>query len=95
VVIRNNLTNQPILKRQPMPVSPSVVEGNIETAKAAWFRDVMKEDLHVVAGSPAIDAGLTAEGIGAYLDGVKRPVGKAPDVGAYEFALNSGAAGCP
>src|SRR5574341_538964 len=92
-VIRNNLTNQPVLKRPPFPTAPSLVEGNIETAKAAWFRDVMQEDLRLGAGAAAIDAGVSADGIGFDFEGVKRPLGKAPDVGAYEFAPNPSGAG--
>ena len=91
-VIRNNLTNQPVLKRPPLPVASSIIEGNIEKAKAAWFRDVMQEDMHLVAGAAAIDAGVSADGIGLDIEGVKRPVGKAPDAGAYEFTSSAGGA---
>jgi hypothetical protein len=53
---------------------------------SALFVDAAEGDYHLVAGSPAIDAGLN---IGATVpvdrDGNPRPVGTLPDAGAYEF----------
>ena len=42
------------------------------------------DDYHILAGSPAIDAGLDV-GITTDLDGNLAPQGNAPDIGAYEF----------
>jgi hypothetical protein len=46
-------------------------------------------DYHLRAGSPCIDAGnpVIITWMGAEIDGVWRPVGSAPDIGAYEFAV--------
>lgn len=44
-------------------------------------------DYHLKAGSPAIDAGTSAAGVGYDYDGVTRPQGPAVDIGAYEVAV--------
>ena len=85
VVIQNNLTNLPILKRSPFPKENSLIEGNVTTAEAFWFRNIMKEDAHLVAGAYPIDRGVDDVGHGRDIDGTKRLVGSAPDVGADEF----------
>ena len=41
-------------------------------------------DAHLRPGSPAIDAGVTLNGVAADADGVARPQGPAYDIGAYE-----------
>ena len=46
--------------------------------------DPARDNYHIPAGSPAIDAGLDV-GITTDLDGNSRPQGNAPDIGAYEF----------
>jgi hypothetical protein len=53
-----------------------------------------QEDYHLVPGAAAIDVGvdLTAE-VPTDLDGVSRPVGVAPDLGAYEYHEGAGGAG--
>lgn len=48
------------------------------------FVDPDKGDFRLKPGSPGIDAGMTIEAIGGDLLGVKRPQGKAYDVGCYE-----------
>lgn len=48
------------------------------------FADPAAADLHSVAGSPAIGAGDPASFAATDADGVARPVGAAPDAGAYE-----------
>ncbi|MBN2360759.1 MAG: lamin tail domain-containing protein, partial [Deltaproteobacteria bacterium] len=48
------------------------------------FGNVLQSDFHLVAGSPAIDAG--AAGLAALdFDGIARPQGAAPDLGAHEY----------
>jgi hypothetical protein len=42
-------------------------------------------DYHLAAGSPAIDAGSAIYTVSTDLDGVSRPQGARPDIGAYEF----------
>jgi len=49
------------------------------------FRDNAGRDFRLKAGSAAIDRGLKSENAGADKEGVKRPLGDAPDLGAYEF----------
>ncbi len=49
------------------------------------FIDPSNGDYRLKPGSPGIDAGTTIEAIGADLRGVKRPQGKAYDVGCYEM----------
>ena len=46
--------------------------------------DPARNNYHIPAGSPAIDAGLDV-GITTDLDGNARPQGNGPDIGAYEF----------
>jgi parallel beta helix pectate lyase-like protein len=48
------------------------------------FLDRVAGDYHVSTGSPAIDQALTAWAVSTDLDGVGRPVGVQPDLGAYE-----------
>ena len=48
------------------------------------FVDPANGDFRLKPGSPGIDAGMTIEAIGADLRGVKRPQGRAYDVGCYE-----------
>lgn len=51
------------------------------------FVDVVLRDFHLLAGSPAIDAGSDTAGWFAALDfeGTSRPQGARPDIGALEF----------
>ena len=84
-VIQNNLTNFPIQKRHPFPIQNATVEGNITTADASWFRDILKEDVHLVQGAYPIDRGVSGIKTAMDIDGTKRLVGSAPDVGADEF----------
>lgn len=46
--------------------------------------DPAGDDYHILAGSPAIDAGLNV-GVTSDLEGVRRPQGGGYDIGAYEF----------
>ncbi len=46
--------------------------------------DPARDNYHIPAGSPAVDAGLDL-GITTDLDGHSRPQGNGPDIGAYEF----------
>jgi uncharacterized repeat protein (TIGR01451 family) len=43
-------------------------------------------DLHLQAGSPAIDSGTNTDCPATDLEGTPRPIGEACDMGAYEFA---------
>jgi len=84
-VIQNNLTNLPILKREPSPRQEAVLKGNLTQAQSSWFRDAMAEDMHLTPGVQAVNRGFAEPESSSDFDGTKRPVGTAPDVGAYEF----------
>ncbi|MBN2583173.1 MAG: right-handed parallel beta-helix repeat-containing protein [Planctomycetes bacterium] len=57
------------------------------------FVDPANGDFRLKPGSPGIDTGMTVEAIDADLRGVKRPQGKAYDVGAFETEQAEPAAG--
>ena len=59
--------------------------GEHDVTAEPQFVDPANGDYRLKPGSPGIDAGVTIEAIGADLRGVKRPQGKACDVGAYEL----------
>ena len=46
-------------------------------------------DAHLQPGSPAIDAGVRQQEVTVDLEGIARPQGAAPDVGAYELKVNT------
>src|SRR5581483_1361411 len=53
----------------------------------------MGQDFHLVAGSPGIDGGATVPVGDTALDGVMRPMGGGPDMGAYEYVPPAGSTG--
>ena len=65
------------------------MEGNITHAAPAWFRDLTREDVHLVEAAPAIDAGVAVPDSTDDIDGDTRPAGHAPDAGADEFVSPS------
>jgi MYXO-CTERM domain-containing protein len=67
-----------------LPAELSDTASNLALASDA-FVAASAHDYHLAAGSPAIDAGEAIEGIDADRDGVPRPQGAGPDVGAYEL----------
>jgi len=58
--------------------------GNIDADP--FFVDPLNNDLHLGAGSPAIDAGDDSNCPATDLDGILRPQGAGCDMGAYEYA---------
>ena len=46
-------------------------------------------DAHLRPGSPAIDAGVRQQEVTVDIEGIARPQGAAPDVGAYELKVNT------
>jgi hypothetical protein len=81
-VVRNNLTNQMVLRRNG---GQAAVEGNVMGAGANWFIDASKGDLHLApAGSRAVDAGVMIEDVTEDFDRQPRVTGRAPDAGAFE-----------
>ena len=77
VLVQNNLVSHPMKDRG---VTSVLSEGNLETAHAGDFAAL--PDLHLAAGSQAIDAGVPGETPGD-IDGELRD--SAPDVGADEL----------
>ena len=59
--------------------------GKHDITAEPQFVDPDNGDFRLKPGSPGVDAGVTIEAIGTDLRGVKRPQGKAYDVGAYEL----------
>ncbi|HHH40574.1 MAG TPA: PKD domain-containing protein [Chloroflexi bacterium] len=62
----------------------SVVTGTVNLHADPQFADPGAEDYHLTYGSPARDAGVEA-GVTTDVDGERRPVGAAPDLGADEY----------
>jgi len=54
------------------------------------FADPANGNFRLKEGSPGIDVGTTIEGIKTDLRGIKRPQGKAYDIGAYEYTPGKG-----
>jgi len=64
----------------------NVGETNISSGKSdPGYLNLAADDLHLLAGSLAIDAG-TDMGFDSDIEGTPVPLGAAPDIGAYEFA---------
>jgi hypothetical protein len=82
-VVRNNLTNQPLLRRNGGRADE---ERNIFTATRSWFVDPTTQNLHLATGTgPAIDTAVPIEDVTEDFDRIPRPQGRGPDVGAFEF----------
>jgi len=54
------------------------------------FVDVTHHDYSLASGSPAVDAGAPLDLVRTDRNGIPRPVGKAPDVGAFEWTRPGG-----
>ena len=76
--VHNNLVNKITLRSGPTVTATH----NLEGASAADFIDVGRLDLHLRAGSKAIDAGVVLDDGGVDIDGTPR--GPLPDIGADE-----------
>jgi hypothetical protein len=80
--VRNNLTNQPILRRSG---GRTQADGNVSVATPSWFIDPRRADLHLSpAGAAAIGAGVPISDVVEDFDRTPRVAGKAPDAGAFE-----------
>lgn len=82
-LIRGNLTYHP--KRSYSAIENktlSTVQDNI-TADPLFVNRAGR-DFHLQAGSPAVDVAILDYATGSDLEGVSRPVGAGPDIGAYE-----------
>lgn len=49
------------------------------------FVDAASGNVHLLPGSPAIDAGVAIDGLTVDYDGVARPQGNGVDIGAFEY----------
>jgi len=81
LIIANNLADAGIVGRDGATGS---VSSNLTSAQADWFVNAASGDLHLAAGSPAIDAAYSSGTLFDY-DGQSRPTGATSDVGADEF----------
>ena len=82
-----NVRNLLLLGERP----PEAVDPSNLLAPEGWFVDPSRHDYRLTAAAKAIDAGVPLPEVVIDRRGVKRPVGRAPDVGAYEGAtLSSG-----
>jgi hypothetical protein len=66
----------------------SVDTGSGNTFAAPLFRDYASRDLHLQAGSPAVDVGLSDWSMRTDFDGRTRPQGAGPDTGALETLVS-------
>lgn len=76
-----------LLLGESLPPELSAEDGSL-AVDAASFADAAADDYHLAAGSPAIDA-ATGTAPATDRDGIERPQGGAPDVGAYEHCPTS------
>lgn len=94
-IFHKNLVNGLVDKDQTVMYcqTSGVVAGNVSDANLGagntfvatpGFVDYANLDLHLVAGSPAIDQGSVQYSSGRDFDGKPRLAGAAPDCGAYE-----------
>jgi hypothetical protein len=83
-----NVRNLLVLGTRP----PEAGHDSNLAVTANAFVDVAQHDYRLAAGAPAIDTGTSLSELTIDRNGLKRPVGAAPDVGAYEWqALGPGA----
>ena len=61
-------------------------DGNsIIASQASVFRNVVANDYHLSATSPAIDNGMSVTDVTTDIEGNSRPQGSGWDIGAYEY----------
>jgi hypothetical protein len=83
VDIRNNLMDAGIRQRDG---ATGLVANNVTNASAVYFTAPASGDLHLLSSaSAAIDKGVALAGETYDMDGLVRPHGSAPDIGADEF----------
>ena len=78
-----------------MTVDHNLIDGYTDVSGEAAvtgdprFVSVSAPDFHLQDRSPAIDAGTPTDAPAVDLEGVVRPQGSAPDIGAYEWHENA------
>jgi hypothetical protein len=90
VVIKNNLTNLPIIKRDPSPHHQAIIAGNVTNALESWFRDVSSADLRLVSTAPAIGRGIVLADTEDQTNTGQQVRGRTPDAGAFESEATNG-----
>lgn len=84
VVIRNNLVNRTIARRDGATLATR--SNNVENAQSSWFKNAAIGDLHLLpTATQALDQGLVMTEFSNDLDGETRPAGSGWDVGADEY----------
>ncbi len=84
ITISTNITmGTAMTDRSSIPAGMLLVNNRLTTDPL--FVNALGGDFHLLAGSPAIDGGLSVSLVTIDFDGVVRPRGAAHDIGAYEF----------
>ena len=65
-------------------------QSSLIAVPTALFVNFAGNDYHLIATSPARDAGVTLAAVADDLEGAPRPQGPASDIGAYEFPAAAG-----
>jgi hypothetical protein len=83
--IAYNLTDGPIQQRDG---AQGTLTGNLTNAAANWFVNAATGDLHLVStAANAINQAAPLATVTSDYDGLPRPIGAAPDVGADEYGV--------
>jgi hypothetical protein len=83
--IAYNLTDGPIWQRDG---AGGTLAGNVTNAAESWFVNAGAGDLHLLAtATGAINQAAALADVTDDYDGVARPIGPAPDVGADEYGV--------
>ncbi len=81
-LVRNNLTNHPILQRNGGHFEGA---GNVTAAKSSWFVEAPGGNLRLSAGgASAVDVGVMITDVMDDFDRAPRVQGRGPDAGAFE-----------
>jgi hypothetical protein len=78
-----NVTLQNCLIKSVDPIAGFVNNSNNISNQDPLFKDISKDDYHLLEGSPAIGTGVTAGSISIDLDGKTRAT--PPSIGCYEY----------
>ena len=87
VLIANNLSNKPIMKRDG---ASATVENNVTNADISWFQKASSGNLHLSSAvDSVVDKGRSISGLISDFDGDRRPEGNGIDIGADEYLVNN------
>ena len=84
ITVEHNLVFGPTECSNDYPQCAELSGGTSNLSADPRFVDMTADDLHLVADSPAVDAGLAIAGLVVDYDGVTRPQGSGVDIGAFE-----------